>query len=308
MTDSKPHDPISQIVSAIAERDPLQRKSIKSVFTDRDEIFWRRADSFAGKMLSICEKENISLDYLAGAYLKMCKDMLKEQVKFKRTGQYSCKTAADANQKVYSSEREMSSYMYGLAISQFLWPNHYAMYDFFINESSKLKEVSSCLDVGPGHGVYLAEALRLFPLAEFTAIDISPISIGITKKVVKEFCPGAQCRYVLSDINDFDSGSYNYIVMCEVLEHLDSPREVLTKVREFLSPMGHLFLTTCANCPAIDHVYLYDSVNDIRQEIGECGYEIVSDLPVAVGDFPENQWKDKKVEINYAALVKRAEK
>ena len=137
---------------------------------------------------------------------------------------------------------------------------------------------------------------------------VGEMFVSVVVKVVKEFCPGAQCRYVLSDINDFDSGSYNYIVMCEVLEHLDSPREVLTKVREFLSPMGHLFLTTCANCPAIDHVYLYDSVNDIRQEIGECGYEIVSDLPVAVGDFPENQWKDKKVEINYAALVKRAEK
>ena len=36
-----------------------------------------------------------------------------------------------AYESVYNNISEMKSYMIGLAISQFLWPKHYAMYSFF---------------------------------------------------------------------------------------------------------------------------------------------------------------------------------
>ena len=44
-----------------------------------------------------------------------------------------------AYKNVYGNIREMKSYMIGLAISQFLWPTHYAMYSFFIEKIENIK-------------------------------------------------------------------------------------------------------------------------------------------------------------------------
>lgn len=296
----------AKFVSLISKKNPLQKKALESFLKDRDDLFWQRAEYFAGNMLSLCKKEGIAIEYIADSYLKMCKDMLTEQVRFQRTGKYLYEKAAEAHKNVNLSEQYMSSYMYGLAFSQFLWPNHYSMFNFFIDESSKLKGVNNYLEVGPGHGVYLVESLKLFPRANFTVIDISPISIRITEKIVEQFQPGSQLNFIVKDINDFSGEKYDYIVMCEVLEHLDSPQHVLLKLHDLLSPNGRLFITTCANCPAIDHVYLYENVSCIRREIRESGFDVVSDLPLAVGDFPKEVWDRSKVEINYAAMLKRA--
>src|SRR4030043_453381 len=65
--------------------------------------------------------ENISLEYVVDAYLKMCTDMLKSQIKFMKTGCYPVELSKDAFETVYSNETEMKSYMIGLALSQFLW-------------------------------------------------------------------------------------------------------------------------------------------------------------------------------------------
>jgi hypothetical protein len=93
--------------------------------------------------------------------------------------------------------------------------------------------------------------------------------------------------------------------MCEVLEHLDCPLNILKKTYALLHDEGRLFITTCANCPAIDHVYLYENVGHIRKEIQEAGFNIVSDLPLPVGNYPDNNWLDTKIEVNYAAMLRK---
>ena len=193
--------------------------------------------------------------------------------------------------------------MYGVALSYFLWPNHYEMYNFFISESKKINTVNTYLEIGPGHGLFLVEALKTFPGADFVAVDISPISRNISQSIVNHFTGSQQCDFHIQDINRFEGGIYDYIVMCEVLEHLDQPLPILLKAKKMLAHNGRLFLTTCANCPAVDHVYIYDSVDHIRTQIHEAGFDILTDLPLAVGAYPKNEWREKRVEVNYAAMV-----
>lgn len=295
----------AKLVSLINKKNPLQKKALASFLKGNDSLFWQRADEFASKMLSLCKKQGITAEYVVNAYLKMCHDMLTEQIKFKKTGCYSVPNAAEAYANCYSSEKEMSSYMYGLALSQFLWPNHYAMYDFFINQSCNLRKVESYLEIGPGHGLYLLEALKLLPNAKFLAVDISPVSKKISQATVEHFAPDAECQFLVRDVNDFHEGKFDYIVMCEVLEHLDRPLETMKDIRDLLNGDGYFFMTTCANCPAIDHVYLYNSVKHIRDQIHEAGFKVVTDLPLAVNASPEEDWDDQKVEVNYAAMLQK---
>jgi len=248
--------------------------------------------------------QGLSIEYVADSYLAMCKSMIVEQIKFKKTGKYRCENASVAYANTYSSEKEMASYMYGLALSYFLWPNHYLMYDFFISESKKLQDIDAYLEIGPGHGLFLVESVKRFPHAKFEAIDISPISKSISEAIVKHFTGTDKCRFQLLDVNHLKSGKCDYIVMNEVLEHLDDPCSVLVKLRSLLSERGRLFITTCANCPAVDHVYQYHSVEHMRTEIREAGFETVSDLPLPVEDVPESQWAELNIEVNYAAMLK----
>jgi len=295
----------NKFIESISKKNPLQDKAIKSFLNKQDKIYWDRAEDFAEKFLSFIEKQNIPIRYIVNAYLKMCRDMMIEQVKFKKHGKYTCHDSAQANKNVYSSESEMKSYMYGLALSQFLWPNHYMMYDFYVMESKKLTDVRSYLEIGPGHGLFLVEAIRLFHGAYFLAIDISPISKRISEEIVRHFTENSQCEFRVQDVNQMETEKFDYIVMNEVLEHLDNPESVLRKIHGMLDSKGRFFITTCANCPAIDHVYLYDSVAHIRKQIQESGFNIVSDLPLAVGDFDESEWDEGKVEVNYAAMLKK---
>jgi len=297
----------NKYIEIICKKNPLQKKAINNFLNKQDNIYWMRAELFAQQLSSFIDKQNISIEYIVDAYLRICRDMLVEQIKFRKSGKYSCTKAIYAKKKVYLSEVKMKPYMFGLALSQFLWPNHYLIYDFFIKESKKLINVSSYLEIGPGHGLFLIEAIKMLPTASFLAVDISPISKQISQEVVQHFLKDAQCKFRVQDVNQMDTkNQFDYIVMNEVLEHLDNPRLILKKIHNMLHDKGNFFMTTCANCPAIDHVYLYDSITHIRRHIQETGFEIISDFPIAVGDYDENEWENKKVEINYAAMLKKA--
>ncbi|MDD2542755.1 MAG: class I SAM-dependent methyltransferase [Desulfuromonadaceae bacterium] len=193
--------------------------------------------------------------------------------------------------------------MYGLFLSYFLWPNHYAILDFFIQKSRNIKSIKNYLEIGPGHGLYLSQARRLFSEAQFTALDISPTSLEISKDIYIFFTDTGSCDFVIGDLYNVKSRDYDYIVMCEVLEHLDDPVSALKQVRSLLVSDGYVFVTTCANCPAIDHVYHYKSVEHIREQIMTCGFKILSDLALSVDKIPPEKWTAKQAEINYAALL-----
>lgn len=296
-----------KFVELVATRNPLQKKAMRSFLSDQDDDFWSSAERFAQGLLEVLADRDIDPSYIADSYVKMCRDMLTQQIFFKRTGSYSCAHPEDAYKSVYSSETEMSSYMYGLALSQFLWPNHYALFRFFQAICSRTTCVRKYLEIGPGHGLFIIEALHQFSDACFTAIDISPVSLRISQEFVEHFAKGRKCAFRVQDARDIDSESYDFITMCEVLEHLDETMPVLRKIHRMTAPGGRVFITTCANCPAIDHTYLYDSVSHIRRELVEAGFVILQDLPLAVGDIPEHLWEPRREEVNYAAWLARAE-
>ena len=297
----------NKIVDLISNRSPFQKKRLHSYLEACDDTFFREADEFASRYECFLIERGISMDYAVDAYLKMCSNMLRCQIEFLRTGSYPQVTAEQAKTDVYESETEMLSYMVGLGISQFLWPTHYQMFSFFkkiINENAK--SVSSYLEIGPGHGLYMEYALTQFHKLDIAvAVDISPTSLDLSRDIIQYFAADQKVvNFVLGDVTKihFDR-HFDFITMGEVLEHVNQPIELLQKLKTLLVPGGKSFVSTCANSPAIDHVVQFNNVQQIRDLIHRSGLTILGDLPLPVEPMSVEDAETKRVTINYCALL-----
>jgi len=201
----------------------------------------------------------------------------------------------------------MLPYMVGLAISQYLWETHRAIFEFFTLEIRRRRgQVRTYLEIGPGHGLFLDRALsELGHGAAATAVDISPTSIDITRAIMEFFRPNAaNVTYRTGDIMMLDMPErFDFITMGEVLEHVDAPGRLLKKVGSLMAPGGGAFVSTCANCPAIDHVYQFNSVDEIRALITGNGLRIERDLALPAEKLPMDEVIKRRITVNYCAMV-----
>lgn len=295
------------LVDKICLRSPFQKKRIVAYLNSRDDAFFREAEEFVSRYEDFLATKNIPIDYVVDAYLKICTDMMSCQIGFMRTGRYPVTSAEQASVAVYQSEQEMLSYMVGLGISQFLWSTHYEIFSFFQSViRERADRIDDYLEIGPGHGLFLEKALGTIEgLKNAVALDISPTSLGLTRSIIEFVFPVKQnIHYILGDVLRVDvEKQFDFITMGEVLEHVEEPKALLIRLREMLRPNGRAFVSTCANCPAIDHVYQFDTVAQIRELIESSGLRIERDLPLPVEAVSVEDAERRRLTINYCALL-----
>jgi 2-polyprenyl-3-methyl-5-hydroxy-6-metoxy-1,4-benzoquinol methylase len=295
------------IVERICAKSPFQRKKLTAYLSAQPESFRREADEFASRYGAFLAQRGISLDYVVDAYLKMCAYMMRCQVAFLRSGKYPVASAAEADQAVYQSEQEMLSYMIGLGMSQFLWSTHYRIFSAFKELlAERAATTRRYLEIGPGHGLLLEQALTtLDRLEDAVAIDLSPTSLELTRALTEWILPGERrLRYLLGDVMEADLGvGFDLITMGEVLEHVEQPLRLLRRLRDLLAPGGRLFVSTCANCPAPDHVYQFGGVAQIRTLLADAGFKVERDFPLPVENMSVDAAEAARVTINYCAVL-----
>ena len=126
------------------------------------------------------------LDEAISAYLKVCEDVMREELQYKKTGAYTTSLNFEqAANNVYHNSEVMRYYMLGMAMTQFLWRNHYLIFSFYRRMLTE-KNISSHLEIGSGHGLFLLEALRHKPEATFSVVDISKTSLSLTSGLVSQ--------------------------------------------------------------------------------------------------------------------------
>src|SRR5207247_2892653 len=135
-------------------------------------------------------------------------------------------------------------------------------------------QIKNYLEIGAGHGLYLSKALEILDKeTNFSVVDISHTSI----ELAKNFIDDSRVTYNLANIFDFKIDSlFDFITMGEVLEHVEDPLKLLSKLNDLLTPEGIAFITTPTNAPAIDHIYLFKNVEEIRTIIKLAGFDIIS--------------------------------
>ncbi len=299
----------NKIVELVIAGSPFQKKKLEQYLSGMDALFFERAEAFASDYIGYLDSQGIPLDYAVTAYLDMCKSMMKCQIEFMKTGVYSTTDHDQAFIEIYSSQERMKPYMIALAISQFLWPTHYRIYEAFektIRENAS--RIASYLEIGPGHGLYLHKAIQhLNCQADVLAVDISPVSMDITRSIIDHFHPHlSNIAYWTGDILAFDTTCrYDFVTMGEVLEHVNEPFRLLSRLEALLADSGKAFVTTSINSPAVDHVYHFKSVEDVRSMIRGAGLEIKSEQILPVEELPMEEIVARKITVNYSAELER---
>ncbi len=220
--------------------------------------------------------EHLSVPYIASCYDLIVKDTFREQLYFMRNKRYRYSTYDEVKNSVYLNDTYMTRYMYGLAISAFLWPQHCEMKRWFSSRIPKERR-GKYLEIGPGHGYYFMESIRKCAFDSYLGVDISPTSIRLTKSIIENELKGGAAKFELRQA-DFLSTDLNnefaMIVMGEVLEHVENPSRFIAKIKEYAAPDAFIYVTTVINAAAIDHISLFTGVEDLENCIDEGGLRI----------------------------------
>ena len=295
---------LKEIHQKIEVLSPIHAKKLKKNLESFDEQYYPLAENFLGKYKAFLDREGKTMDYAIDCYLSMISDMNIETVEFARSGKYSSSTFSEVNQRVYANPDIMEYYMHGLLMSQFLWKHHYQIFDYFTKSlPAYAGKVSSYLEIGAGHGLYLAQALDILGSeTSFTVVDISQSSIDLAKKLTDD----PRVVFNVKDIFDFaDDVRYDFICMGEVLEHVEEPVKLLNKLYKMLADDGTLFITTPTNAPAIDHIYLFNNIAEIQDMLRDADFEITTEVFYSSEDVSPERAAKFKIALLYGAFLKK---
>jgi len=298
------NDLLHSIISRLEDQDPLHAKKLRKELKDRDPDYFERADAFFKKYLRYLNMLNKNLDYGVQCYLKWLADMRYEHLRFAQTGIYSSTSFDEVNQKVYNNPKVMEYYMNALLLSQFLWMHHYEMLSFFVKFFPKYgSTIRDYLEIGGGHGLFISEAISLLNATiNFDLIDISPTSIDISKT----FIDNQKVKYITGDILQFKTEKrYDFITMGEVLEHMEDPPALLSKVKSLLRDNGIIYITVPANAPAFDHIYLFRNVQEIRDMLRDGAFKIVNEVCACAENVSPEKAEKFKVTLMYGAFLQK---
>jgi 2-polyprenyl-3-methyl-5-hydroxy-6-metoxy-1,4-benzoquinol methylase len=254
----------------------------------------------------LCDGDPARLEAAMESFAITSLDFLRLQARFLKTGRYACGSADDLV-GLYADSEQMVEYLDGLALSYAMWPNHAVTMAFFAQEFvDSLGPDPRVMEIGPGHGLFASLLFERRPGAFYRAIDISASSLLYTERSLRALgLPEDRYELVESDITaaprQLPAAQFDVVVCSEVLEHVDEPELILGAIRTALAPSGTAFLTTVANMEAIDHVYLFEDVAEIRSLIENCGLSIVDERASVLAGAQEQE----RLPVNYSAIVER---
>lgn len=293
----------SELISTIANRNPmhgafLRRSMVQLQDDERDQAI---------AYVEHCLHRHCTLVELADAYLQIVQDTFEEQMYFRRHGRYRCSTFAEVADHVYYCDSYMRVYMLGLALTGFLWPNHVAISRFFVRSQRSWRTASGgYLEVGPGHGLYFLESLRHGAHETYTAIDISPTSLELTRALVEDWRGTTRQNWTLLEADFLEADlptDFQAIVMGEVLEHVEKPQAFLVRMRELAAPGAFLFVTTCINAPAVDHIYLYEDVAAVEAQVSGAGLRVQERLVLPYEGKTLSESMQERLPVNIAMVL-----
>lgn len=294
---------LNSIIDYIGQQSPMQYKKLKKSLAWGNDEYVTRAENFFKVYDDILTKDNRKLTDAVDCYLKVCSDIVGEQIEFMETGRYHSTSFEEVNDRVYNNPEIMSYYMTGLLVSQYLWDHHYKVLEFFFKNIDQFAGgVKNVLEIGGGQGLFTNEVLRHFNFDfKYTMVDISETSIEMSKSFVKS----DKVTFVHQDVfKYFTDTKFDFIIMGEVLEHVEQPLELMQKLHSLGSEHTTAFITVPCNSPMIDHIYLFRNPAEIIALFNEAGWEVALDLVVS-SDARKGVVEDLSVPVKYAAFLKK---
>jgi 2-polyprenyl-3-methyl-5-hydroxy-6-metoxy-1,4-benzoquinol methylase len=294
----------TEFTARMAELNPLHSNFLAHAFSALSEENHKELLRY----VDYCTENNLTTEFLAESYNLIVTDMQVEQIFFRRNKRYRHSTFREVASTVYFDDNYMRRYMHGLALTTFLWPNHLAMRDFFV-QSFPIGLTGNYLEVGPGHGYYFIKAAALGSFDSMIGVDISASSVALTQDILRHFgSANARTKIIEADFLNFESDTpFSCIVMGEVIEHLERPDLFLSKIAALAARDTYIYITTAINSPAIDHIYLFRSSEEVEELIRKCGLVVVDKLCMPHAGTTLEESYQRAMPVNAAYVLRKTQ-
>ena len=232
-----------------------------------------------GELITTLFADQNHLSAALEGYGRFAFDSLRRQKRFEKERQYDSKSFVQAAQDVYFNEQHMlEQYLPGLLLSHYFWPHHYRQLhyfkDFFVS-AVPTTEAIQFTEVGVGTGIYSRLLLQHRPQATGLGFDISSAAKTFAEHHLQAYGLHKRYRIELQDIcTDSPAEPFQWLICVEVLEHLEDPVFFLKSLRTMLQKGGKAFITAALNAPNEDHIYLYETAEQILEHLNSAGFSL----------------------------------
>ncbi len=162
-----------------------------------------------------------------------------------------------------------------------------------------LRDIVRVVELGPGPGVGLQEALRAFPQARFWAVDHSPAMLSQSRRRNHAEVSAGRLVVIEGDTASLQGlAPVDLVVASHVLYFWHRPVQDLTRIHGALRPGGWLALgyqlgpnmprQAQRNFPREGHV-LYDSDDQVAALLDEAGFKDVRFVVKGPSEAPEGR-------------------
>lgn len=295
---------LGPLVAAVLARWPAHEPYLRRSLGAHDPEALLVLDSASAQVMRLIGDE---IETFCDHYQWMCDVFNKETLHFVRTGEYRCKTFAEANERVYSNKEFMEKYMNGLLVSQALWFNHArSLLGYTRRFMPSLARGADYLEIGPGHGLFLAQAANDPKIKSVTAWDVSAESLRQTGEALLRLGVTRPVELLERDVTaETGTGEFDAIVISEVLEHLEKPLAALTAVARHLRADGLMFINVPINSPAPDHIYLLRTPEEAAALVRSAGLEIIEESAEPMSGYTIADAMALKGTVTCLFMVKR---
>lgn len=267
-----------------------------------------RWEEHCERLANVCNLDPESYLNAVDGYIKYSFEFIREQAFFLKKGYYRENCFHNVVEKIYSNREVMEGYyLDGLYLTLIFWPNHWRILRLYDDFLKLLPEKGRVLDIGTGHGYYLARLLSEKPLWHGIGIDISPYACNYAKYIVTaEGVSQEKFKIVQMDIQkdilklNID---YHAIILAEIIEHVEDPILIIKNAEARLIKNGIVFFTTAINSAASDHIQLFKTPEEVKSVIRSSSLKIIREEILILDSHRKATHKSKPVPASYVAIL-----
>jgi SAM-dependent methyltransferase len=239
-------------------------------------------------------------------YSDFTRQVVEDNKLFARTGHYENSSESDIEHLVSDPTFQLH-YLYFLTLSSALLRNRYEVFRHYRSTVRKhLGGDNLCLEIGGGNCI---DAMFLSDFGRVDVFERNEMSV-LWQKIL-----GLENKVNLNIANyDFeDRAKYDFVTMIELLEHVSEPSLYLKGMHTVLKHAGCAYLTFALRMPQVDHLFLFDSIEQCQGLLSDSGFSIVEDFCTINTHQPfaeEARWtlaNDPRSAVTYCCFVKKHE-
>lgn len=233
---------------------------------------------------------------LAEGYVSFVSDVNRSQIRYEATGHYLNSNYAQVFASVYGNEEFMRCYHWGVYVSTFAWPHHHDLVRFFRERfvTPYLVEVDAkrIVDLGCGSGIWSLISLAATTSLHSDGVDISETSTRQTRAMSQAIGLdqrfNVHCADALCWGNKENLAAYDVGLSCFLLEHLETPLDLLANLARLIRPRGMAFVTCALTAAETDHIKEFRRESELVALAESAGFRVVEIMSAAPPNYVPN--------------------